>query len=96
MRARTAWSWIAAGGALLACAGCGFKGPLYLPEHNATVITHPGQPAQGAPPAGQAQTPAAKGKGKTPQPPGPASTTPPQGTPPPLPPQSSSPPPLPR
>jgi predicted small lipoprotein YifL len=33
--------WIAAIGALLVCGGCGFKGPLYLPERNATVVTHP-------------------------------------------------------
>jgi predicted small lipoprotein YifL len=33
--------WIAAIGAVLVCSGCGFKGPLYLPEKNATVVTHP-------------------------------------------------------
>jgi predicted small lipoprotein YifL len=33
--------WIAAIGALLVGSGCGFKGPLYLPEPNATVVTHP-------------------------------------------------------
>jgi predicted small lipoprotein YifL len=43
MRARLAWRWIAAVAALLACAGCGFKGPLYLPERNATVVTPPAQ-----------------------------------------------------
>jgi predicted small lipoprotein YifL len=48
--------WIAGIGALLACTGCGFKGPLYLPERNATVVTHP------------RQTPAAKNKNKTSQP----------------------------
>lgn len=61
--------WIAAAAAVLACAGCGFKGPLYLPARNPTVVTHP---AQGA------QSPAAKGKGKTPP-------TAPQSAPPPLP-----------
>jgi predicted small lipoprotein YifL len=33
--------WIGAIGALLVGSGCGFKGPLYLPERNATVVTHP-------------------------------------------------------
>jgi predicted small lipoprotein YifL len=48
---------------LLACAGCGFKGPLYLPEHNATVVTHPAQPSQGGA-AAQTQTPGTRSKGK--------------------------------
>jgi len=63
MSAPRARVWIAAVGAALACGGCGFKGPLYLPERNATVITHP----------------ATKNKGKTPpatQPPGPAASPP--------------------
>ena len=68
-----AWGWIAAAGAGLACGGCGFKGPLYLPERNATVVTRPPRSAQ---PAGQTQTPAGKNKGKSsppqsPQPPSP-------------------------
>ena len=73
MSTPAARTWIAGLGALLACAGCGFKGPLYLPERNATVITHP---AQGVP-AGQTQTPATKNKGKTSQPASPAPTSPP-------------------
>ena len=28
--------------------GCGQKGPLYLPDKNATVVTAPAQPAQPA------------------------------------------------
>lgn len=56
MRTRMAWGWIAAAGAGLVCGGCGFKGPLYLPERNATVVTHPPQSAQGAPPAGKNKT----------------------------------------
>ncbi|MDE2050224.1 MAG: lipoprotein [Gammaproteobacteria bacterium] len=95
MRARAAWGWIAAIGVLLACGGCGFKGPLYLPERNATVVTHPPQAAQpapavrpalatqGAPPAGQAQTPAGKSKGKAPAPSGSPPQGPPQSPPPP-------------
>jgi predicted small lipoprotein YifL len=62
--------WIAATGAVLACAGCGFKGPLYLPEPNPTVVTHPA-PAQGAPATaapGQAQSHATKSKDKSPPP----------------------------
>ncbi len=41
MRAPATRVWIAAIGALLVSSGCGFKGPLYLPEKNATVVTHP-------------------------------------------------------
>jgi predicted small lipoprotein YifL len=59
---------------LLVCSGCGFKGPLYLPERNATVVTHP---RQGAPSSGQTQAPAAKEKGKIPPAPPPASSAPP-------------------
>ena len=66
--------WIAAG-ALLACAGCGFKGALYLPERNAAVVTHPAQATQGAQAPGQTQSQGAKGKGTPP-------ATPPQSTPP--------------
>jgi len=86
MRRAEARAWIAAAAALLACAGCGFKGPLYLPERNATVVTHPAETMQGARPPGQAQSPAAKGKGKTSPaaPPG----SPPQSPPPPSPPLS--------
>lgn len=76
MRARTSAAWIVAAGAVLACGGCGFKGPLYLPERNATVVTHPAQGAQGAQAPGQAPAPAAKPKSK-------ASTAPPAGSPPP-------------
>ncbi|MGH8296556.1 MAG: LPS translocon maturation chaperone LptM [Steroidobacteraceae bacterium] len=64
MSGRGARGWIAAAGALLVCAGCGFKGPLYLPAANATVVTHP---AQTAPSAGQMQAPAARKKSKAPQ-----------------------------
>jgi len=64
--------WIAATAAVLVCAGCGFKGPLYLPERNATVVTHPAPAAQSAPGAaapGQPQTRATKSKDKSPPPP---------------------------
>ena len=77
MNAPAARVWVVGLGALLACAGCGFKGPLYLPERNATVVTHPAQKAQGASPRGQTQTPATKSKGKTSQPASPAPTPPP-------------------
>jgi len=77
---------LAAAAALLACAGCGYKGPLYLPERNVTVVTHPAQGAQGSPatpgtPAAPG-TSAAKQKDKTP----PGSTPPGSSTPPPAPP----------
>jgi predicted small lipoprotein YifL len=81
MRAPATRLWIGGIGALLVCAGCGFKGPLYLPEHNATVITHPAQGAQARPSPGQTQTPATKGKDKTSQPSSPAATSPPQSSP---------------
>ncbi len=68
--------WLGGIGALLACAGCGFKGPLYLPERNATVITHPAQGGQGAPARSQTQTPATKNKSKTQPPPQPPSSPP--------------------
>ena len=73
---RVRGGWLAAAAALLACAGCGFKGPLYLPERNATVVTHPAQAAQGAQSAGQTPSAAAKAKGKTP--PAAGQSTPPQ------------------
>ena len=76
--------WIAAAAALLACAGCGFKGPLYLPARNPTVVTHPAQAAQGAQSPGQTQAPAAKGKSK-------ASSAAPQSAPSPPPPPSPPP-----
>lgn len=82
MNTRAAWGWVAAGSVLLACGGCGFKGPLYLPERNATVVTHPAQGAQATQgaqqtaPAGQTQTPAAAGKNK-------GKSSPPQSPPPP-------------
>lgn len=38
MRARII---IAVAGVLLGCTACGFKGPLYLPQQNAAVVTHP-------------------------------------------------------
>jgi predicted small lipoprotein YifL len=66
---RIVCGWLAASGALLACGGCGFKGPLYLPERNATVITHPAPAAPGATPQNQPQAPATKKKDKAPPPP---------------------------
>ena len=79
MSAHRAPARIAASAVLLACAGCGFKGPLYLPERNATVVTHPAQATPGAQSPGQTQSPAAQGKGKRPP-------APPQSSPPPSPP----------
>jgi predicted small lipoprotein YifL len=34
-------SLIAAASVLFGCTACGFKGPLYLPQQNAAVVTHP-------------------------------------------------------
>ena len=71
MKAPATRVWIAGLAALLACSGCGFKGPLYLPERNATVVTHPAKN---------------KGKTSQPpqssQPPSSPSTSPPPGAPP--------------
>jgi len=61
MSVRRVRGWIAAGAALLVCAGCGYKGPLYLPERNATVVTHPGAAQKkkaNTPPAAQPPAPA--------------------------------------
>ncbi len=60
MRIWSAWLWLVAAVTLLACSGCGFKGPLYLPERNVTVVTHPAQNTQ----------PAVSKKGKTSSQPG--------------------------
>jgi predicted small lipoprotein YifL len=35
-------SWILIVGACVAVVGCGMKGPLYLPDKNASVVTRPG------------------------------------------------------
>ncbi|HEV2270023.1 MAG TPA: lipoprotein [Steroidobacteraceae bacterium] len=87
MSVRVARLWIAASGMLLACAGCGFKGPLYLPERSATVVTRPNGAGQAAQSGGQTQTPATKGKSKTSSSPPPAPSS--SGSPPPSAPQNS-------
>ena len=53
-------------GAALLAAGCGQKGPLYLPDRNAPVVTAPATQPQPSPgesaPASPAQAPAAQPK----------------------------------
>jgi predicted small lipoprotein YifL len=53
-------------GAALLAAGCGQKGPLYLPDRNAPVVTAPATQPQPSPgesaPAAPAQAPAAQPK----------------------------------
>ncbi len=51
-------------GAALLAAGCGQKGPLYLPDRNAPAVTAPApQPSPGeSAPASPAQAPAAQPK----------------------------------
>jgi diaminopimelate decarboxylase len=44
-------SWLLAGGAALLLAGCGQKGPLYLPDKNAKVVTTPAAPSPPSTPA---------------------------------------------
>jgi predicted small lipoprotein YifL len=63
---RTALVWLALVSTLCAC---GQKGPLYLPDKNAAVVTRPA-PAAAAAPAGTATAPAKK--------PGDEDTPPPQ------------------
>jgi len=46
--------------AVLAAAGCGQKGPLYLPDKNATVVTTPAPAATPADKSPPAATPAGK------------------------------------
>ena len=81
-------SWILIVCASVPLAGCGMKGPLYLPDKNASVVTRPGSgntttttpPAQTAPGA-TATPPAGPGATASPAPaPGdtPAPSTPPK------------------
>lgn len=53
---KTRFVFIAMAGAL-ACAACGFKGPLYLPQQNAAVVTHPAPAGKVVPAAGQTPAP---------------------------------------
>jgi len=69
--------WIVTAGVVLAFAGCGFKGPLYLPERNATVVTHPAAAAQSAAPQGRQPASAVKQKSRSPQGSAPPTPSPP-------------------
>ncbi len=66
-------SLIAAGCVLLGCAACGFKGPLYLPQQNAAVVTHPATTSAITPshsaPASRPGEPKRKADGATAPPP---------------------------
>ena len=42
--------WVVLVGAGLVAAGCGQKGPLYLPDKNASVVTRPGNATATTPP----------------------------------------------
>jgi len=55
---QTSWVFIAA--ACVAAAGCGQKGPLYLPDKNASVVTRPAGATTSAP-AAQPAPPANSG-----------------------------------
>jgi predicted small lipoprotein YifL len=65
--------WIAAIGALLVGSGCGFKGPLYLPAPNPTVVTHPAKNKGKTSPPSQSSQPS--------QPSGSPPASPPQAAP---------------
>jgi predicted small lipoprotein YifL len=54
-------SWILLACAGVVVAGCGMKGPLYLPDKNASVVTRPGSPNTTTPPAQTAPAPAPDG-----------------------------------
>jgi predicted small lipoprotein YifL len=50
--------WIFVVGASVALGGCGMKGPLFLPDKNASVVTRPGTSGTTTPPAQTAPAPA--------------------------------------
>jgi predicted small lipoprotein YifL len=50
--------WILIVGASVALDGCGMKGPLFLPDKNASVVTRPGTSGTTTPPAQTAPAPA--------------------------------------
>ena len=49
--------WIFVVCASIALAGCGMKGPLFLPDKNASVVTRPGTSGTTTPPAQTAPAP---------------------------------------
>ncbi len=55
---------IVAIGVLLGCSACGFKGPLYLPQQNAAVVTHPNGGTAVTAPAVKPATPQSKSERK--------------------------------
>jgi|AmaraimetFIIA100_FD_contig_41_26780446_length_872_multi_6_in_0_out_0_2 predicted small lipoprotein YifL len=71
----------------LALAGCGQKGPLYLPEKGGTVVTTPAQTAPGQPEVSPAQPPQS-----APAQPEVSPAPPPQSAPAPTPPTAPTPP----
>jgi predicted small lipoprotein YifL len=50
--------WIFIVGAGVALGGCGMKGPLFLPDKNASVVTRPGTSGTTTPPAQTTPAPA--------------------------------------
>ena len=56
-------AWIVGACAALAAAACGQKGPLYLPDHNGSVVTRPaGSTEDAAQPAPQGSPDTSKSK----------------------------------
>jgi predicted small lipoprotein YifL len=77
LRLRVVAAASVAGWAALALAGCGQKGPLYLPEKGGAAITNPAPPPPAPTPSGQPPQPSpAPQPQSTPEPP-PSGTAPP-------------------
>ena len=67
-------SWVFIVAACVAAAGCGQKGPLYLPDKNAAVVTRPAGATTAAPAAQPAPAPSPANSGTA----APAPAKPPQ------------------
>ena len=55
-------NWVVLVCASLVAAGCGQKGPLFLPDKNASVVTRPGNATPATPPAATPAQPEDKKK----------------------------------
>jgi len=55
-------NWVVLVSASVVAAGCGQKGPLFLPDKNASVVTRPGNTTPATPPAAPPAQPEDKKK----------------------------------